>query len=104
MLGVLLNAQCLSADIGLGEDFAATLRACDWLSSDQNRVYVILDDPQKGWSSAVAARIQQLPRAGSLRIAGYGWDPSGCDARTLMERIEQLLTQHRGTPLLELED
>ncbi|MFU8855517.1 MAG: hypothetical protein ACNA8S_00780 [Deferrisomatales bacterium] len=67
------------------------LRGSDWVEPLGTRVYVILEEPERGVFPILAARLQELPGSGRLRVAALGWTPLDGSASRLLERAEETL-------------
>ncbi len=69
----------------------AVFRGGDWVEAVGRRVYVILDEPDRGVFQALGARLRDLPGIDRLRVVALGWNPLDGGAAELVGRAERIL-------------
>lgn len=101
-LGLLLFAPAQDREVArLAKMLRALLRGGDWVEPMGDRVYVILDEPERRVFSAIGARLRELPGLERLRVVALAWTPLDGSAARFLEKAEKLLEagdQGEGVP------
>ncbi len=96
-LGLLLFAPGSEEETSrLCKVLRALLRGGDWVEPIGERVYVLLEEPDRRVFPALGARLRELPGVERLRVVALGWTPLDGSAAHLLERAEQLLDSGEG--------